>query len=300
MNTTLMKVTTAKAAAPQRDGRETRTGRDLWIYATLAALVYGTWRLSQLKLFTAGDDTGYRLGVAGGTLMLLLFVYPLRKYVRALQQLGKLKWWFVVHMVLGVAGPLLILLHANFQVHSTNAAVALYSMIVVACSGVVGRFLYMRVHRGLSGERAQLAQLQSRAGLDQSEARSRLHFAPKVEAMLLAFSERELNRPPRWTTWLGQVLLLPLRTAFVHLRCVWELRQVMRDLARRLRWDPADRRRRERLARKLVYRYLGGVVRVAQFTAFERFFALWHVAHVPFIYLMALSAIVHVIAVHAY
>jgi hypothetical protein len=42
------------------------------------------------------------------------------------------------------------------------------------------------------------------------------------------------------------------------------------------------------------------VVRVAQYNAYERVFALWHVAHLPFVYLLVISAVVHVIAVHAY
>jgi hypothetical protein len=42
------------------------------------------------------------------------------------------------------------------------------------------------------------------------------------------------------------------------------------------------------------------VVRVAQFTAYERLFALWHVLHVPFVYLLVLTACFHVFAVHAY
>jgi hypothetical protein len=36
------------------------------------------------------------------------------------------------------------------------------------------------------------------------------------------------------------------------------------------------------------------------FSAWERLFALWHVAHVPFVYILALSAVAHVVAVHAY
>ncbi len=48
--------------------------------------------------------------------------------------------------------------------------------------------------------------------------------------------------------------------------------------------------RRERLARKLVRRYLNSVVRVAQYTAYERLFSLWHVAHIPFVYLLVVSA----------
>jgi hypothetical protein len=79
--------------------------------------------------------------------MLILFLYPLRKHFKFMKDLGKLKWWFVVHMFLGVGGPLLILLHSTFRIGSLNAAIALYSMLIVAISGVIGRFLYARVGR---------------------------------------------------------------------------------------------------------------------------------------------------------
>jgi hypothetical protein len=49
-----------------------------------------------------------------------------------------------------------------------------------------------------------------------------------------------------------------------------------------------------------VRRYLTAVVRVAQYTAYERLFSFWHLAHIPFVYLLVISAIVHVVAVHAY
>ena len=53
-------------------------------------------------------------------------------------------------------------------------------------------------------------------------------------------------------------------------------------------------------ARRIVVGHLASVMRVALFAAWERVFALWHVAHVPFVYLLVISAVVHVIAVHAY
>lgn len=270
------------------------------LYAALAVLVLLAWAISRRGYFKAGDDVGYWLGVAGGLMMLTLFTYPLRKHFRFMHRLGKVKWWLVMHMVLGIAGPLLILVHSTFHIGSLNAGVALWSMVIVALSGVVGRFIYMRVNRGLHGEQTTLRELQVRAGLDQSETRSRLHFAPAVEARLLAFEERELKAPPRWRTYLRQVLLLRWQRWHAYRQCLSELHQAIDRVAHKRQWDATERARRERQARKLVDRYLGNVVRVAQFTAYERVFALWHVAHVPFVYLLILSAAFHVFAVHAY
>jgi hypothetical protein len=94
--------------------------------------------------------------------------------------------------------------------------------------------------------------------------------------------------------------LLPLQQQITYIACVRDLRQRLRAFAAKGHWSDNDLRRRERKASRLVQRYLDAVVRVAQYKAYERVFALWHVAHLPFVYLMVISAVVHVIAVHAY
>lgn len=273
---------------------------DLLLYALLAVLIGVAWQISALKLIKPESDLNYWIGVAGGSMMLALFAYPLRKYVGFMRSLGKVKWWFWYHLCMGIAGPWLIMVHSGFDVRSLNAGVALYSMAIVVASGVIGRFIYVRIHRGLNGERTSLQSLRERAGLVESKARSRLHFAPEVEARLLAFERHELEANPTWLTHLRQVTWLPAQQWVTYLRCVFELRRPLDELSRRYHWSAEDLRKRKRRARRLVDHYLNAVVRVAQYTAFERVFALWHMAHLPFIYLLVISAVVHVVAVHAY
>lgn len=273
---------------------------DTAIYLLLTFLVWLTWKISTLGIFKAGDDTGYWLGVAGGVMMLVLLTYPLRKHFAFARNWGKVKWWFVFHMFLGVGGPLLILLHSTFRVGSLNAGVALYSMIIVALSGVVGRFIYARVNRGLHGEKVELKELQTLAKFDQEEARSRLAFAPKVEALLKKFEETELSANPGTFTNLRRVFWLPIKQWIVYRRCVAGIRKPIRRLAAHGKWSKADLIRREAKSHKLVQRYLTAVVRVGQYTAYERLFSFWHIAHIPFVYLLIISSIVHVVAVHAY
>ena len=273
---------------------------DMAVYLVLIGLTLMTWTISRMGYFGAGDDVGYWLGVAGGVMLLLLFSYPLRKHFRFTRNWGRVKWWFWVHMCLGVGGPLLILLHSTFQARSLNAAVALYSMLIVALSGVIGRFIYARVNRGMHGEQTTLRDLEARAGLHRREARSRLSFAPAVEAHLKEFADGELSARPGLFTCLRRVFWLPVKQWLTYRTCKADVQQPLRELALETGWDGDSVVRRERLARKLIRRYLQSVVRVAQYTAYERLFSLWHVAHVPFVYLLIISAIVHVVAVHAY
>jgi len=270
------------------------------VYITLTVLIWLTWQVSRMDLFKAGDDVGYWIGVAGGVMMLLLFSYPLRKHFRFAHGWGKVKWWFWFHMVLGVGGPLLILMHSTFRIGSLNAGVALYSMLIVAGSGVVGRFIFARINRGLQGEQTDFNALQRKAGLDQEEVRSRLAFAPAVEQRLKDFEYQELQAPGNVFTPLRRVVWLPIKQWRVYRKCVADLHGPIRKLAAHGQWSEADLTRREAQCRKLVRRYTNAVVRVAQYTAYARLFSLWHVAHIPFVYLLILSAIVHVVAVHAY
>jgi hypothetical protein len=58
--------------------------------------------------------------------------------------------------------------------------------------------------------------------------------------------------------------------------------------------------RRRRKSKRLVYQYLEAVVRVSQFAAYARLFSFWHVAHIPFVYLLVVTTLVHIFAVHVY
>jgi hypothetical protein len=280
--------------------RKARLFTDVSLYILLAVLVAGAWRFSRMGYYRSGDDIGYWMGVAGGVMMLLLFSYPLRKYSRFMQRLGKVKWWFVVHMVLGIGGPLLILLHTTFRLGSVNAAVALFSMLIVAGSGIVGRFLYLRIHRGLHGERNNLADLQRRAGLAEGEIKSRFRFAPGVAEKLLAFEALAMGGGNGWRFTISRLLWLPIRQRVVLEECSRELRQRMRVIAKERKWTRGQFERRHAKSRDTTRNYLRSVLRVSQFSAYERVFALWHVLHVPFVYLLLVTAVFHVFAVHAY
>jgi hypothetical protein len=285
---------------PRRADTRNPARGDLLLYLLMALLIAAAWQISRMKLFKPSGDTGYWLGVAGGSMMVLLFVYPMRKYLGFMRNLGKVSSWFWLHLALGIGGPWLILVHSQFRVGSLNAGVALYSMCVVVISGVIGRFIYVRVNRGLYGERTTLRDLRQSAGLVEDNARSRLRFCPEVEQRLLAFEQHELREGRGWGTYLRQVTLLPIQQWITYVSCIFELRKPLHQLALKHNWSASDLRRRKRRARRLVDRYLHAVVRVAQYSAYERVFALWHLAHLPFIYLLVISAVVHVIAVHAY
>ena len=94
-------------------------------------------------------------------------------------------------MVLGLAGPLCILYHSNFHLGATNSNVALISMLTVAGSGVIGRYIYSRIHHGVYGSKLTLGEL--RSGSENLQAGSRsVAFIPELVQRLASAEQRIL------------------------------------------------------------------------------------------------------------
>jgi hypothetical protein len=280
--------------------RRTQGTQDLYIYLLITALVLASWGFTRLGLYDSKSDTAYWLGVAGGVGMLLLLTYPMRKHLGFMRRAGPAGHWFFGHMTLGVLGPVLILLHSGFQIGSLNAGVAFYSMVIVALSGVVGRFLYLRVHRSLNGEKETLAGLRGQLALDDNAA-TRLRFAPAVIERCRRFERYALEQPTRGgVEVIRTMLIMPWVRWSASLACRAELRRRLVAVAHTEGWSRRQMKAHLRQSRRLADTYLVGAQRVAMFAAWHRLFSWWHVAHVPFVYILAISAVVHVVAVHAY
>ena len=66
---------------------------------------------------------------------------------------------------------------------------------------------------------------------------------------------------------------------------------------------PLPREQQERLYRTAstyIDTRLQTTRRVLEFDAYERLFSLWHVLHLPLFFMLVISGLVHVIAVHVY
>jgi hypothetical protein len=242
---------------------------------------------------------GYALGIMGGSMMLLLILYPLRKRVRWLATWGSMKMWFRTHMVLGVIGPLFILYHANFKTGATNSNVALACMLIVSGSGLFGRYFYGKIHHGLYGNRATLAELRTAEARVRGQAAA-VQFLPDLVERLSS-TERTMMRIAALP---ALNLLSPLLLSFVSIPAKLRLRRyVRRELQAASRTSPTLAKHRQRLmrvARDYVDRRLGAASRVATFHAYERLFSLWHVLHLPLFFMLIIAGVVHVVAVHMY
>lgn len=266
---------------------------------TILAIVIGFTGRDSRRLF-AEHGLGYALGIIGSLLLLTLLMYPLRKRFKFLKIIGPVKNWFRVHMMLGVIGPLAILYHSNFQFGSINSSAALLAMLLVAGSGIVGRFLYAKVHKGLYGRKTSLKELLASVKLTTAETGGAAQFIPNLMEMVAEY-DRQVLQPPKGIL---DCMVLPIRLEFkTRAGCRSIMNRVSEQLHVQAAQSPVVLQHRDRLlelTRRFVKEHLKRVRRVAAFAAYDRLFSLWHKVHLPFFFLLIITAIVHVIAVHMY
>lgn len=255
-------------------------------------------------------DFGYNLGLAGGLMMLVLLLYPLRKRWKFLENLGFLQFWFKWHMVLGILGPLFIIFHSTYHVYipfihpqgSINAAVAMYCMLLVSGSGTFGRFFYTKIHHGLYGRQTSLDEL--RGEMEETENdKSVFNFAPSVEKALEDFHDRGVKYAKESGYGFANFIKIGFEASSLSRSLSKEVHQIMQAQAREHHFNAQQLTGMETMYldyREKLTAYIRAVRDAAQFHTYERLFSWWHIFHIPLVYMMVFSAFYHVYAVHAF
>jgi hypothetical protein len=240
--------------------------RQGWDYYTTPLRVRG-YHAAHPALRSSGS-IAHLLGVAGGLMMLVPIAYMIRKRVGALQQVGSMRTWLEVHIFCGLFGPVLVTFHTSFKFNGL-VSVAYWSMVIVALSGVIGRYLYVRIPRTIRGVELTYEQIASRG----EELKAALAIAG-----VPADARQELERFEATSTRQRAAGTRRVRRWLLARRLV--AHGVAPTLARELADVAADGAA------------LG--VRLASLRRTKARFGLWHVFHLPLVWLMFAIVALHV------
>ncbi len=223
---------------------------------------------------------GHGVGIVATLVMLMNFLYPLRKRAHWMGRMGSVPMWLIFHVSVGLMTPLVILFHAAFRFNNLIATFTYGSLLVVVATGLIGRYIYSMVP-GTSGlRRGELQDLQQ-------------SWAETVAGVRTDLGE---SATPEW---LGRLLAPPVpareTSALRAFRAVlgWpgsslRARAGARSLAHRL---PRDRGRDLRTA-------VGQMVRlrlqIEFFGGIKRLLATWRFGHSLLAFFLVVVIIVHV------
>ena len=129
------------------------SSREIWISIGAMALIGGiyafvVWKTSAVPV--ASGLFGHLIGIIGFVLMLMTeILYSLRKRSR-LARWGSMADWLQFHIVTGLVGSFMVLLHSSWKFNGIAGLVTLLTMVIVL-SGFIGRYIYTRIPRSLDG-----------------------------------------------------------------------------------------------------------------------------------------------------
>jgi hypothetical protein len=231
------------------------------------------------RLLRPSGPVGQTLGVVGGLLMLMPFIYVMRKRIPGLRSVGSLKTWLEIHLFCGILGPVLVTFHTSFKFNGIVSA-AYWSIVAVVLSGFVGRYLYVRIPRSIRGTELPRTALDAKAASLWDEL-TRSVASPDMLDRVRAFEQAAV---PRHSSDLSFFDLL-----FGEITFGRRVRTLDRELGR-LGFPREIRSEVVALTaeRSVLLR------RIAHLQRTKTLFGLWHVFHLPLVYLQLVIVIAHI------
>jgi len=241
------------------------------------------------KLLRPSGLVGQSAGIVAFLVFAFLWLYPLRKKYRSLAFTGTIGKWLDVHVTSALGLPLLLTIHAAWRSQGV-IGIGFASMLVVCASGIIGRYLYVRIPRAKSG--AELSREEASAErnrlVDEIAEMTGLHPLKVEETLTLA-------SPTDEKAGVLTVLRDLLTNDLNRWRRTRELRRRFQALEGGRVIPPAALSR----AVKLADREIALTQQLRMLAATQRVFRYWHIAHKPFALTALVAVVVHVVVVIA-
>ncbi len=243
---------------------------ELWIALVLIVIISFVYFLFAVRWEVPAPSgwIGHGLGVIGFVLMLMTeILYSVRKRYQ-FARWGKLQHWLSFHIVTGIVGPFMVLLHTSWKFNGLAGLLTIMTVIIVA-SGFIGRYIYTALPRSPEGILLESNQVQQLIDSKGSEIDSWFQHNPESQSFIThPVSGSDADQKPA---------KMDSRT--------W------RDLAQSST-DPGAARELKTLFRQQsrLQRQLRDLERS------RRLLAIWHTLHVPIGIAVFSLAFVHVLA----
>ena len=284
------------------DNNDLRTKAESRTVFVISSLILGIiafgWMNWNAINFQADGDFTYNSGLIGGITMVVILLYAARKRMKLLRKAGNMEVWYYFHLLGGVLGPLIIVFHTGFTLKSINSGVALFTMITIVLSGLFGRYIYTRI--GYSLHRKLLAIKESEKQLMDTLHSYDSPVSEKIERRLSNFALSCLTGP-------RSILKLPMRLVAVrgaatacYVKVSHDLSAMVKTIAKRDGLPPNEVKGRLNREKEQLREHINAVANIANSHMLERVLVKWRILHIPLLYILVITGLFHVLAVHMY
>jgi len=297
--TTLLAAKYPSYVAEEKDAKSKAETRVVLFIAAiiLAIITYGWTQWGDIN-FERTSEFKYNSGLIGGIMLLIVLIYALRKRVKFLKKLGGIEGWYYFHLIGGVFGPLLIIFHSSFELKSINSTVSLISMVLIVLSGLFGRYIYTRI--GFNLHRKLLSIKNTENALIESIRKYQSEKVETIETKLSEFSLACLTGPKVIIKLPLKLLSIRAAGASCYVKVSEDLTTMLQQIAQQSGWSIEIYKKLLTSEKQLLRKHINSVVEIAKIHHYERLLVRWRLLHIPLLYILLITGLAHVFAVHMY
>lgn len=237
----------------------------------------------QHNLLKPSGVIGHGLGILGSMMIVIgVSIYVLRKRVKIFSRIGYLKHWLELHIFLCSFGPLLVLFHTAFKFGGI-VSVSFWSMVIVVCSGIIGRFIYIQIPRTIQGTEIDVLELLNKKEKLINQLHSVLNPSKFNLHAILSLAEKNKNETVTLKNFLFFITKDSIKNYFY-----------IKNIIRILKQGNVEKQKRKEI-KKILKAQLILSRRISLLKVAQKLFHYWHIAHLPFAIIMFFIMIVHII-----
>jgi hypothetical protein len=245
------------------------------------------------ELLKPSGVIGLHVGMVAVAMFLIVYLYAVRKIWPWLGRQGSARHWLDFHVLLGITAPILVTFHSAFK-FSGLAGVAFWLMVIVAISGIVGRYIYSQIPRSLGFAEVSLKEANEQSGKLAEQLKGLGILSPREVDSLVRLPNLHQAENMSLLNALWKMMVFdmefPIRIMRLRQKMLWSHRKTMslvglrRTENAKLEAAIATAREQVVLAKKILF-----------LSKTHKMLHLWHLIHRPFSYSFALLASIHVI-----
>lgn len=220
-------------------------------------------------------------GWLGSACFVIMMLYSFRKRFKFMVDAGPIRLWLDVHIFLGIVGTVLITVHSTYKFGGI-VSLSYWSAVLVALSGILGRYLYVKIPRSVTGNELMMGDLDESMETINAQI-NKYESGPRVSSHFDGIS----TEPPDEESGALASLFAMAKADLENMGALWRVRAELKGdvsmpahVKHRLYWLIKEKRRlvRSRMFLDVSHKLLHH----------------WHVFHKPFAVIMFIVMFLHI------
>ena len=230
--------------------------------------------------------------------MLVALFYSVFKRMKYFKRLATSDTWYYLHIAFGALGAYLVILHTAFDLGSTNSTVALFCMILIIISGALGRYIYTLSSIILHKQYAEIKGLEPHLfeSLDQYDCKN----ADRIRNRLSKFALHCLNPPRGILRFFTRTISVTYLSWHFYVTSARDLRIIIKRTSKENKLSRKERNALKKAQKLDLRHYIRRILKMGYMSLIEHLFHKWRILHVPLLYILTITATIHVVIIHMY